>query len=252
MVFTIDELVWFADNPGREKLFNVIKSSLTLIASAALIAGCGGGGGDSGSSATTTTNYPLQAGYKARISAGANDNFSITGTCAGTATITTSSSSASTFETIAGFSAAQTITINLTNCVPATNAVSGTSYFDTNYTPLGSSVPGTEYVKFATLPPAIPASVKVGDTAVYATFNTYTDSAKATATGQRLLSYVIEADTSNTVIANLITKGYNSATQLLFTQQSRYRVAADGTLTIISIDVQYSTTSTNHILFTKT
>ncbi len=251
MVFLIDELMWFVDKPGREKLFNLIKSSFTLIASAALIAGCGGGGGDSGSSATTTTNYPLQAGYKTRISAGVTDNFSITGTCAGTATITTSSATASTFETITGFSAAQTVTVNFTNCVPASNAVSGTIYFDTNYTPLGSSIPGTEYVKFATLPPVIPASVKVGDTAVYATLNTYTNSTKTTATGQRLLSYVIEADTSNTVIANLISKGYNSANQLLFTQQGRYRVAADGTLTIISIDVQYSTTSTNHLVYTK-
>ena len=214
------------------------------------LSGCGGGGSDSGTT-TAATSFPLQAGYKLRISAGAADNFSISGTCTGTANITTGAATTSTFEGVVGYAAPQTVTINLTNCTPASNAITGTSYYDSNYAPLGSIIPSVEYAKFLTQPPAIPASVKVGDTAVYATLTTYTNSAKTTSTGQRILSYVIESDTSVSAIANLISKQYNLASQLLFTQQTKYRLTADGSLTIISIDIQYSTTSTNHLLYTK-
>lgn len=226
-------------------------SLIGIAATTLLVVGCGGGG-DSGSAAPTVTSFPLQAGYKARISAGSADNFSVSGTCNGTSTITNGAAVAATFEGVSGYAASQTVTIHLTNCTPASNALTGTSYYGSNYTPLGSVLPGVEYAKFLTQPPVIPASVKVGDTAVYATLNTYTDSTKTTPTGQRVLSYVIEADTSSTAIANLISKQYNTTNQLLFTQQSRYRISADGTLTTISIDVQYSTTSTNHLVYTKT
>ena len=214
------------------------------------LSGCGGGGSDSGTT-TAVTSFPLQAGYKVLISAGAADNFSISGTCTGTANITTGAATTSTFEGVVGYAAPQTVTINVTNCTLASNAVTGTNYYDSNYTPLGSNILGVEYAKFLTQPPAIPASVKVGDTAVYATFTTYTNSTKTTPTGQSILSYVIESDTSVSAIVNLISKDYDLANQLLFTQQTKYRVVADGSLTILSIDVQYSTTSTNHLLFTK-
>lgn len=215
-----------------------------------ITSGCGGGG-DNSPTAPAVSSFPLQAGYKARIISGSTDNFSISGTCAGTATFTNGTAIAATFQSVTGYSVAQTATINLSNCTPSTNAVTGTGYYDTNYSPLGSSILGVEFTKYASLPPALPLSVKVGDTAAYATLNTYTDSTMSTATGQRFISYVIEADTTSTAIVNIITKGYNSTGQLIFTQQSRYRIAADGKLTVISIDIQYSTTSTTHLVYKK-
>jgi uncharacterized membrane protein required for colicin V production len=80
---------------------------------------------------------------------------------------------------------------------------------------------------------------------------TYSDSTKTVAMGQRILGYVVAAATANTAIVNFITKGYDASSQLLFTQQSRLRIAADGTLTVVSIDIQSSTTNTNHFTFTK-
>lgn len=215
---------------------------------------CGGGGGGGGSEstgATPITSFPLQAGYRTRVAAGSADSFTISGTCSGTATITTSATSPATFEGVSGYSSGQTATINFTNCTPASNAVTGTLYHDASYTPLGSSIPGVEYTKFQTAPPPLPTTVKVGDTAVYATVTVYTDSTKATLTGQRQLSYVVEADSASTAFVILITRSYNTANQLLFTSQSKYRIASDGTLTIFTIDVQYSTTSTVHLLYTK-
>ncbi len=116
---------------------------------------------------------------------------------------------------------------------------------------LGTAIAGVEYSKNTTASSALPATVNAGDTAVFAAVTVYANSTKATVAGQRNLSYVIEADTPTTAIANLITKGFNNANQLLFTQQARYRIAAGGTLTSISIDVQFSTVSTNHVVYTK-
>jgi len=200
---------------------------------------------------TTITSFPLQAGIRARVAGGSTDNFSISGTCAGTATFTNGAAAASTFEGVSGFAAPTTVTVNFTNCTPATNALSGIGYVDGNYSPLGSSIPGVEYTKFVSVPAPLPASVRVGDTAVYSAQTTYTDSTKSVTTGERILSYVIEADTATTATVNLITKGYDTSNQLLFTQQTRYRIAGDGTLTIVSIDVQFSTTSTNRLIYTK-
>lgn len=199
----------------------------------------------------TTTYFPLQSAYKTRIANGSLDNFTISGTCSGSSTISASKPQATVFESVSGFSTDQQITVNFSNCTPATNTTNGTAFFDTNYTPLGSSVPGVEYTKYSVTPTVLPASVKVGDAAVYETLYTYTDISKSVSTGTRSLSYVIESDSATTAIANFITKSYNTSNQLLFTQQSRYSIDTIGTLTIRSIDVQYSTTSTNHLIYTK-
>ncbi len=50
---------------------------------------------------------------------------------------------------------------------------------------------------------------------------------------------------------NLISKRYDNAAQLLGTQQTRYRIATNGALTIVSIDIQFSTTSSTHLVLTK-
>ena len=227
--------------------------TVAALVTSAFLQACGGGGGGSyaGTSVTPVTSFPLLAGYKARIAAGASDSYAISGTCAGNAAVTSAAATPATFEGITGYSVAQTATINFTNCTPASAAVTSTVYYDSSYSPLGSSTIGVDYAKFETAPPALPTSVKVGDTAVVATLTVYANSTKATVTGQRVLSYVVEADTSITAIANLITKAYNASGQLLYTQQSRFRIAADGSLTSMSIDVQYSTTSTNHLVYTK-
>lgn len=228
-----------------------------IATSATLLAGCGGGGSDSSGTSppltvpAATTSFPLQAGYQARIKAGSNDDFTVTGPCAGTANISNGAATPIVFEGSPGFAATQSATFILINC-PRT-VLSGTSYFDATYAPLGSSTTGAVYEKSLTAPVAFPASVKVGDTATVATFTRYADSTNPVVTGQRVLSYVVEADSANTAIINLISKTYDTATpaQLLVTQQSRYRIAADGSLSIITIDNQFSTTSADHYVYTK-
>lgn len=224
---------------------------------AALLAACGGGGGDSPQATTPTPNattFALAAGYKARVASGATDNFSITGTgsCTGTATISTAPSVAATFEGVAGYSSAQVSTVNYSNCTLPSNVSTGTSYYNLSVVPIGLTVTGSEYAKFVAAPALLPAAAKVNDSAVVVTMNSYTDSSKLIPIGQRVVSYAIEADTNATAIFNLIIRSYDQGGALLSTEQSRYRMAESGALTIVSIDVQFSTTSQLHLVFTRT
>ena len=229
----------------------------TSLIFALALSACGGGGGGTPSVATptgpiaSTNSFPLQSGYKALTAAGSSNNFAISGTCTGTATLSDSAPVAATFEGVVGVSVTATVTLAFTNCTPATAASTSVGYYDSNYLPLGTSTPGSGYEKLAVPATGIATSVKVGDTAIFATLNTYTSSTKTTPTGQRVVSYVIEPDTATTAIANVISKSYNTSNQLLFTQQSRYRMGSTGALSLVSVDLQYSTTSTTHLVFTK-
>jgi hypothetical protein len=156
----------------------------------------------------------------------------------------------STFEGVTGYSSAQTSNVNFTNCSPATSSATGATYYNASYVPVGLSVGGAEYSRFESPPSDLPAAVKVGDTAVFATLITYTDSTRLVATGKRVLSFAIEGDTNTTAIANLITRSYDLGNALLPLEQSRYHMAENGALTLASIDVQFSTTSTLHLVFT--
>lgn len=232
-----------------------IKLLLSAGAVTLSLVGCGGGGGGSGGSSPvtpTTLSFALSTGYAARIASGAANNFDITGDCTGTATISTAAAVAATFEGVTGYSAAQTSTVNFAanSCTPQTNTVTGTTYYNTSYVTIGQSINGGEYAKFEAPPSAFPTSVKVGDTGNVATMITYQDSSKAVVTGKRVLSYTIEDDTATTAIANITTKTYDTGDHLLSTQQSRYHMAEDGSLTLASIDIQFSFTSTIHLHYT--
>jgi hypothetical protein len=233
----------------RRKLF------LPIIIAIAL-AGCGGGGDSSPSAGPAPApvqiiSYPLFAAYKNRVNTGSNENFSISGTCTGSANVITAPTSAANFEGVAGFGSSQTIRLTYTNCSPASAAITGTSYYDSNYGPLGSVIPNTEYARYQALPQPIPLSIKAGDTAILATQDVYTDSSKTTRTGQRTVSFVAEAETVNSIFFTRIVRAVNTANQLLFTEQTKYRLTDSGALSILSIDIQYSTTSNNRLVLTK-
>ena len=64
------------------------------------------------------------------------------------------------------------------------------------------------------------------------------------------LSYEIKADTSTTVLTNIITRTYDAAGNLLVTQTSSYRTAVNGSLTLVLLDVQFRLTSDIHLIYT--
>ena len=224
--------------------------------SASLLAACGGGGGGDTPATTppaveSTSSFALSNGYKARIVNGATDNFNITGGCEGTATIKTEPSALATFAGVPGYSSAQTSTVNFTkNCSPPTKTVTGLTFYNKQYVPIGQSIDGGDYSKFETPPADLPASVKVNNSGTIATLTTYETSTSTVPTGKRVLSYEIKADTSTTVLTNIITRTYDAANNLLVTQTSSYRTAVNGSLTLVLIDVQFSFTSAIHLIYT--
>ena len=230
-----------------------LKTILAVAISTAFLAACGGGGGGGTAAApvASTLSFPLQTGYRTLIANGLTKSFTVSGTCTGSGTKSSSpANTAATFEGVAGLSATSTLTMSLagTGCTPSV-AQSSTGYFDTNYIPLGFNSVGVNYGVYLT-GITIPASVTVGGTAILGTETLYTNSTKTTGNGRIDSIYVVEADTASTAIVNLIAKIYDASGTLTATEQDRYRMTSTGTLTPISIDIQYANTSTAHLVFT--
>lgn len=220
-----------------------------------LVVGCGGGGGGGSASnapVSSTLDFPFLTAYTSFVASGYSKNYTVSGTCSGSATETVSGANgSSTFEGQSGrLSAVSTVTFNLSNC---SNGASGgssggtqTAFYDTNYQLLGYNFPGEEYGVFGTV--NIPSTVRVGNTAVFTTASLFTDSSKSTSSGRRELSYVVEPDTATTALINLISRNYNTSNQLLSTTQTRYRISSTGPLEAVSTDIQYSTTSNARLI----
>lgn len=218
---------------------------------AMLLTACGGGGGGTiaptGPVASTNT-FNMQSGYSRLVSAGYTKTFNLTGTCTGTFTITAGPATTSTtFEGASALSGAEVASFSFVGCTPSTGSTTTTRYFDSNYIPKGNATVGGDYAVY-TSTPYISSTARVGDVTIIGTRNRYTSSAKTTSTGRTDETLVLEADTATTAIANIISKTYNASGTLTVTEQDRYRVSADGSLTPIALDVQYANGSTTHLI----
>ena len=222
--------------------------------------GCGGGGGSSPPPApvTSTLSFPLRSGLDTLVANGETISLTANGTpatestnglCSGSLNETSGQATAgATFEGAPALSAVSVLTVSFSNCIPAFSTETSTSYYDATFLPLGFEEQGGDYGVFMA-PPAIPNSVMVGNVGTVGTILLYTDSTKAVGNGHYDLSFVVEPDTATTAIVNLISKSYDSTSQLLHTEQDRYRITSTGALSAVSIDVQFATTSTTHLVF---
>ncbi|OIQ99461.1 hypothetical protein GALL_183980 [mine drainage metagenome] len=202
--------------------------------------------------AASTLTFPLLTGLKAFEISGESRTFTVSSGCSGTGTLSSvPATTPSTFEGVSGYSAVTSISWSLTNCTPATYTDTSIDYYDSNYIPLGydDTAGGGSYAVFNTTP-NIPASVTVGNAGSIGTRTLYTSSTKATVNGKEVVSYVVEADTANSAIIDLITKSYNPAGALTATTQDRYRITASGAITRLSEDNQQSNGSTLHLVLT--
>jgi len=228
----------------------ISRLSLALLATLALLTACGGGGGTStpAGPVTSTLSFPLQTGYRTLTANGAANTFTISGTCTGSGSHTVGAANTSTtFEGSTALSASSTWTFTFTNCTPSSTAATSTTYYDSNYVPRGFSSVGVNYGVYLTAP-TIPSSIMVGNTGTIGTETLYTNSSKAVGDGTSVVSYVVEADTATTAIINLINRRYNAGGTLIATEQDRYRIDAAGNLTPVSADIQYSYTSSTHLV----
>ncbi|MEN9437016.1 MAG: hypothetical protein RIR09_1671 [Pseudomonadota bacterium] len=229
-----------------------------------LLTACGGGGDGSGAVSgpvASTLSFPLRQGVNTLTANGESATFTAIGTsatqatnglCSGTYTFTSGGATTSaTFRGQAALSANSAASISFTNCTPASNAESGTDYYDTNYVPIGDVNASSGKMGLWQTAPNIPTTVRVNDVIIVGTKNHFTDTTGTTNDGRSDMSVVVEADTSTTAVINQIVKRYNAAGQLTSTTQGRSRIDAGGTLTRLSIDIQYATTSTVHLVFRR-
>lgn len=230
------------------KFLAVVLGSWMLVA-----CGSGGGGGSPApaSPVASILSFPLQSGYKAMVASGLSKSFTVSGTCTGTGTkVSSPAATPASFEGVAGFSAASTLTYSLSSPCFLNIRDESVSYFDSNYVPLGTATIGVNYGVYLT-PPSIPLSVTVGTAGPMGTETLYTDNINWIPYGSVVHSYIIEAGTSpTTAIVNFMSKISDVSGTWAATKQDRYRIDASGTLTPVSIDIQYAGASAKHWVLT--
>ena len=220
-----------------------------------LLAGCGGNNSASSLiNSLAVSTYPLKSAYQNRVINGVtleNYTAAVGIYCSGTATVAITKPAAATFEGVVGFSTIESDIATLPNCTPSMLGINTTTYFDTNYTPLGFTVPGTTYGGVAAQTP-LPTTVSVGASGVYTTLNLFTDSTKTVSAGTMALSYQVLPDNSTTAFVKLIATTSSPTSGVIATQTSTYTIGASGVLTPVTVDVlQNTATGLFHSLFTK-
>jgi hypothetical protein len=188
--------------------------------------------------------FPLQAAYAELISQGSVREFSLTGSCVGNGRYTRGVASVSTlFEKTPALSAEfQVMTGPLTKSYATADCVAMqhtfTSYYDTDYMPLGFDSRKVNYGVYLSSA-HIPTQVSVGDTGIVGTEVLWKDASKSISNGRIETVYIVESDTTKTAVVNFIGKAYNASNKLISTEQDRYRVFVKGALVPVSADIQY-------------
>ncbi|MET3106805.1 hypothetical protein AAKU67_002664 [Oxalobacteraceae bacterium GrIS 2.11] len=227
-------------------------TKITLICiSLASLSACGGGGGGGGAVSATppvsTQTFDYHAANLKSYQAGQNVSFTVTQTgsvkCNGTASlIQTPFNTAATFnptpsQSVSAFSATTTVTLNWTDCTPASQAISTTDYISaSNSTPLGISQNGTFGV--FSIAPVYPSSVTVGQSGSLGTIQQYTDSTESAGAGYQNFEYAVSAGTgSSSVTITGTQQEYDASNTLVVTETDVAQLSSSGTLTITSMTI---------------
>lgn len=228
-----------------------------------LLAACGRGpgGGSDTNSAVSTSTFNIAAGIQKLVANGSTTRLNITGSCIGTYSLSIGPANvATTFETQPALSATELENISFTTCTSPSTITATSIYYNASYVLLGFSSVGSVYgVNVPTS--AFPNSARVGDVAILGTVNLYPDQTKVLVSGVQQKTYVVEQDTASTAILNIISKTFKydipvvnggilipPPPTLSVTEQFRYRVAPDGGLTLIFIDIQEAGTTGKHLI----
>lgn len=210
-----------------------------------LLSSCGGGGTSSTqpnyspqpAAVVSSLAFPLSDGMRFASEYSTSTNYTISGHCNGTATFSNLDAVPSSFENAPSIAVSSTETFYFSNCTPTTLSSSGISHFDSNFIPLGSIQDNGQYGVYPTQP-VIPLSVHVGDSGRISRKQLYTDITKSVSLGHSDLSYIVEADTADSAIVDLINRIYLATNLLEQISHNRYRITASGAMFPVSIDIQ--------------
>lgn len=213
------------------------------------LAGCGG---DDADPQAAVSMFPLHGAMKARMQAGATEDFIVSGACSGSARVVTGAAAVASFEGTAARSVPQATTYRFSNCVPVTSAVAGAAYYDADLALLGDMTTGQEYSLVTSAPVPVPLLVAVGEELEYARLTVYADSNKASVKGRRVMSYKVAADGPRSAFVTFTARGYDAGDVLLYTEAIRYRITAERQMVMVGIEAQYGTGAAGHFVYTPT
>jgi hypothetical protein len=203
------------------------------------LAGCGGTDAPP-PPVPSTQAFQLQKAWINSLTIPDQKSFSAYGTwtgaqiSSGSGTATWGALTAATFEGKPALSATAVSGGSLTQpnyvVVPFSRAPS-TLYVDANYVPMGMVVGAMYFVVSSTTP--MPASAKVGETGILATFIRYSGGDKASALGTRTVTWALQPDTDTTAILALAKTDYDADNTIIGSDTLSARITTAGGYTRI-------------------
>jgi len=205
---------------------------------AASLVGCGGSGDDgsptdgSPRSTAAASTFPLKSAYENYIKQAQVYSYDLSGSCGGFGSETTSAPTAATFQGMSILVKTSTLRVTRDSCVtvgvnmtpvapPGTEVIVTEQAYSLNLTPLGMRIPETGEIIVWTNTRPIPTSVRVGDSAVLTQGNVGS------------ISYLVEADSTDSVFVKVIAQV--AATGMKAT--STYRLTAGGSFTLLEHEI---------------
>lgn len=226
-------------------LFGLCLAGLALILGA-----CGGGGGPAGVSATVPSarEFQLQVAQLAVSRTPGTSPIKVTGTLNN---VTVSGSGTATVAPVQAVMFEGRVALQKTSSLAMTLRVDGTtvsrvqstsSYFDSNYQPLGQS--GSDYQVVEDLR-AIPATARVNEGGIAYVANRYTSSGKAVLLGTVESSWILLPDSETTAVLKLTDSAKDPDGVLVAQTVATFRVTPFGSVTRISENTLDIATHTN-------
>lgn len=218
-------------------------SPAPILLSVALLAACGGGG--EGASTASGRTFALAAAYRAFVANGYSLNFTLGGTCSGTAKHVTGAPMSATFNGTAVLATLSIQTVQISSCTMSTPIASTagttlTEFFSTDYRPLGYKDFAGEVGVYRT-PPNFPELVSVGDSGPWGVEDTYTDDTRSVLVSRAVRNYTIAPGaTADTAVLDLKADVSDAAGNPASTQDTRFSISADSTLRLISAHLTYT------------
>lgn len=236
-------------NKVNNMKWNRLVSTALAAACMALVAGCGGGGGsDDETQETVAVDYSLRAGYTNFLSSPGTGDLNATavvrgtGTCVGAGALVNLMSAGTTFAGAASVRWPQTLWLTLRSCEgtpldPAASlSASQNVYRDATGAILG--IDDEEFTSIARAPIVLPERIRVGDTAVLGTLDTFATAGGAIV-GTTVVRYAAKADRgrSNSVLVEITYVGTGPAQEAVQQELQTYRLGTDGSMQMIRYDI---------------
>ncbi|HSB94892.1 MAG TPA: hypothetical protein VLC91_00475 [Spongiibacteraceae bacterium] len=231
----------------NKMLFGRFARSVVLAPMILLVA-CGGGGGGGGSAAAPTT-FPIAAAMRAKLTNGMQVPIVLDGRVfnlkvQGESTLFFGRAGAATFNGQAGMSSETNLSVNVTieSYGSSLGLYSDTAYYDSNYNLLGSLSQSTidgngPSNSVVTAYHPLPESARVNDSGAFYEAITYAMQSQTTVKHNDVATYLVKADSANSVLLELTTKFYGLDDSLMETRIESYRVTGSGAISFVSLQI---------------